>query len=314
MEKIICVTGPTASGKTRLAVELAKLYDGEVLSCDSMQLYRHMNIGTAKPTLDEMQGIPHHMLDVADPAEDFSVGKFVAMADPILGDILRRGKTCILAGGTGLYLDSLIAGRSFAPMPATGRREELEAMAEREGIEAVLRYLRTFDPDSADRLHPSDRKRIIRAAEVYLETGVTITEHNRRTQVQPPKYQAAWLGLTFHDRADLYRRIDRRVELMLESGLWNELEALLALGIPPTATSLQAIGYKELLAARQGLCTEDEAVETLKRESRRYAKRQLTWLRRNERIHWIFQQEPPDFPAVIETARQYLAAFDSSPW
>lgn len=308
MDNIICVVGPTASGKTGLAVELALRLGGEVLSCDSMQLYRRMDIGTASPTREEMRGVPHHMIDVAEPAEDFSVGRYVEMADPILRDILARGKTAVICGGTGLYADSLLSGRTFAPCPSTGRREELETMADEQGIEAVLEYLRTFDPASADRLHPSDRRRIIRAAEVYLETGKTITEHNEETKKLPPKYTAAWIGLDFLDRADLYRRIDRRVELMMEDGLLEEIRALLAEGVPPGATSLQAIGYKEPMAALRGEMTMDEAVAKIQQESRRYAKRQLTWFRRNPAIHWIRQPAEPSLSDTLRDALTYLAA------
>lgn len=298
MNNIICVVGPTASGKTRLSIELCRQYNGEVLSCDSMQIYRGMNIGTAKPTLEEMQGIPHHMIDILDPGESFSVGRYVEMADPILQDILARGKTCVIVGGTGLYVDSLIAGRSFAPFPETGKRQELEALADSRGIEAVIAMLREFDPDSAGRLHPGDRRRIIRAAEVYLETGKTITQHNLETQAIPPKYRPLWLGLDFTHRSELYERIDRRVDEMMAQGLVAEIQALLAAGTPPTATSLQAIGYKEPMAALAGTISMEQAVEAVKQESRRYAKRQLTWFRRNKDIHWIFNQEPVSFSAV----------------
>ena len=228
MPKIICVAGPTASGKTALAVELAKGLGGEVISCDSMQIYRHMDIGTAKPTREEMQGIPHHMIDVADPAEEFSVSRYCQMATPILEDILARGKIAVIAGGTGLYMDSLIRGNDFAPFPATGRRQELEEQADREGMAEMLTWLRSVDPETGDKLHMADRKRIIRALEVYLETGIPISEHNRRTQAVPPKFQASWLGLTFADRTQLYRRIDLRVELMLRQGLLKEIRDLLA--------------------------------------------------------------------------------------
>ena len=305
-QNIICVVGPTASGKTRLAVELALALDGEVLSCDSMQLYRGMDVGTAKPTPEEMRGVPHHMLDVADPAESFSVSRYVEMADPILQDILARGKTCIVAGGTGLYVDSLMAGRSFAPFPETGRRQELEALAREQGIGAVMAILREHDPDSAQRIHPANEKRVIRAAEVFLETGKTITQHNRETAAQPPKYRPLWIGLDFTDRADLYARIDRRVDLMLEQGLLEEIQALLARGVPPTATSLQAIGYKEPMAALREEMTMAEAVETVKRESRRYAKRQLTWFRRNPEVHWIFQTEPVAFARTWQEAEKIM--------
>ena len=306
MNNILCVVGPTASGKTKLSIELTKRYDGEVLSCDSMQIYRGMTIGTAKPTPEEMDGVPHHMIDVADPGEAFSVSRYVEMADPIVQDILSRGKTCVIVGGTGLYVDSLIAGRSFAPFPETGKRQELEAMAEEQGIEAVIELLRTFDPDSAQRLHPSDRRRIIRAAEVWLETGKTITQHNRETQAIPPKYSPLRQGLDFTDRAELYARIDRRVDIMMEQGLIEEIQGLLVGGTPPTATSLQAIGYKEPMAALRGEMTMAEAVDKIKQESRRYAKRQLTWFRRNKDIHWIFNKEPVRFDAVWQQAETFV--------
>ena len=223
MNNIICVAGPTASGKTAFAVELAKLTKGEVVSCDSMQIYKYMDIGTAKPTKEEMEGIPHHMLDVAEPWEDFSVSRYCEMAAPIVDDILARGKTAIIAGGTGLYMDALIRGNSFAPFPSTGRREELEALAEEKGIEAVLSQLRRVDPESAERLHPSDRKRIIRAMEVYLETGETITAHNLKTQALPPRYTPLWFALEDADRQALYNRIDARVDKMLDAGLIREI-------------------------------------------------------------------------------------------
>lgn len=302
MHNILCVVGPTASGKTRLSIALCKQYNGEVLSCDSMQLYRGMTIGTAKPTPEEMQGIPHHMIDVADPGESFSVSRYVEMADPILQDILARGKTCVIVGGTGLYVDSLIAGRRFAPYPETGKRQELEAM----DIERVIELLRRVDPESAARIPPADHKRLIRAAEVYLETGKTITQHNRETQAIPPKYHPLWLGLDFPNRAELYARIDRRVDEMLAQGLMEEIQGLLAAGTPPTATSLQAIGYKEPMAALRGEMTMQEAVEKIKQESRRYAKRQLTWFRRNPDIHWIENKEPVSFEAVWEQTLRIL--------
>ncbi len=301
---ILCVVGPTASGKTRLAVELAKALDGEVLSCDSMQLYRRMNIGTAKPTAAEMQGVPHHMIDVLEPEEPFSVGRYVAMADPILQDILARGKTCVVCGGTGLYVDSLMAGRTFAPFPETGRRQALEDLADQEGVEVLWARLQAVDPESAARLHLSDRRRIIRALEVYEETGMTITQHNRETQAMPPKYRPLWIGLDFKKRAALYGRIDRRVDQMVREGLLEEIGGLLSQGVPPTATSLQAIGYKEPMAALRGETTMEEALEQVKRESRRYAKRQLTWFRRNRDMNWIVQDDPADFQRTwAEAAR-----------
>lgn len=312
MERIVCVVGPTASGKTRLAVELALELDGEVLSCDSMQIYRGLSIGTAAPTAAEMRGVPHHMLGFADPAEDYSVSRFVETAGPILQDILRRGKTAVLCGGTGLYIDSLMAGRSFAPAPSTGRREMLERMADEEGIASVLAYLAAFDPESAARLHPGNRRRIIRAAEIYLETGETITAHDRRTRSQPPRYRGVWLGLDFIKREDLYERINQRVDQMLADGLADEVRALLASGVPRSATCLQAIGYKELIAWLDGAETLEQARDAVARGTRRYAKRQRTWFRRNSDIHWILQSNPPDFSAVLSEARRVLTQFDTA--
>ena len=311
MNNIICVAGPTASGKTALAVELAKELNGEVVSCDSMQVYKYMDIGTAKPTAEEMQGVPHHMLSVAEPGEDFSVSRYCNMATPIIEDILTRGKTAIIAGGTGLYMDSLIRGNAFAPFPSTGMRESLEARADSEGMEKMLALLTQIDPEAASKLHLADRKRILRALEVYYETGHTITQHNRMTQAQPPKFQALWLGLDFEDRADLYRRIDRRVELMLEQGLLEEIKALLAMGIPKKATALQAIGYKEFLSALDGSLSIADAAAQVQQSSRKYAKRQLTWFRRNKQIHWLLRRQDQDLSEILVKARQVLHENDN---
>ena len=311
MNRIICIAGPTASGKTALAVELAKELNGEVVSCDSMQVYRRMDIGTAKPTKEEMQGIVHHMIDVAEPDEDFSVSRYCEMASPIVDDILARGKTAIIAGGTGLYMDSLIRGNAFAPFPATGVRERLEEQADAEGMQAMLRRLQSVDPDSAARLHLSDRKRILRALEVWLETGETITEHNRKTQAIPPKYNPLWLGLDFADRAELYHRIDLRVDIMLEMGLISEIKSLLSSGIPPKCTAMQAIGYKEFVNALNGEETVEKAAEEVKKSSRHYAKRQLTWFRRNPRLHWLTRQTGQKNEEILTAARQIIYDFDS---
>ena len=310
MEKIICVAGPTASGKTKLAVELAKAYDGEVLSCDSMQIYRGMAIGTAAPTLEEMQGVPHHMIGVADPGEDFSVGKYVELAEPVLQDILSRGKTCVVCGGTGLYADSLLLGRSFAPCPSTGMRETLEAEARQSGIEPLLARLKEVDPEAGARLHPSDKRRIIRALEVYLETGETITEHNRRTQAIPPRFTPVWLGLDFEDRQQLYDRIDLRVTKMLEMGLLEEIRELLASGVPEKATAMQAIGYKEFVDALASRETLEAAADQVRQSSRRYAKRQLTWFRRNKAMHWLIREKQTTGEDIFRSARQVLREID----
>ena len=308
MNNIICIAGPTASGKTKLAVELAKMTNGEVVSCDSMQIYRRMDIGTAKPTKEEMQGIPHHMIDVCEPDEDFSVSRYCEMATPIVDDIIARGKTAIIAGGTGLYMDSLIKGNTFAPFPSTGMREKLEAQADSEGMDAMIALLQSIDPEAAQRIH--DRKRIIRALEVYYETGETITEHNRRTQAIPPRYSPLWLGLDFADRQELYSRIDLRVDIMLEQGLVEEIRTLLASGIPAKCTAMQAIGYKEFVAALEGIGTIEEAAEEVKKSSRHYAKRQLTWFRRNKEMHWLTRQAGQSTDKIIEDARRILSEID----
>ena len=311
MNNIICIAGPTASGKTSLSIALAKELDAEIVSCDSMQVYKRMDIGTAKPTAKEMAGIPHHMLSVAEPWEDFSVGKYCSLATPIVDDIIARGKTVIIVGGTGLYMDALIKGNDFAPVPSTGRREELEQLAAEHGIEAVIEQLRAVDPESADRLHPSDQKRIIRAMEVYLETGETITEHNRKTQLIPPRYDPVWFALEDADRADLYTRIDRRVELMLQQGLIAEIQGLLDAGIPEKSTAMQAIGYKEFVDALQGRSSMETATALVQQSSRKYAKRQLTWFRRNPNMHWLIREKEDGFDEILAKARQVLHENDN---
>ena len=310
MNNIICIAGPTASGKTALAVELAKITNGEVVSCDSMQVYKHMDIGTAKPTIDEMQGIVHHMLNVAEPWEDFSVSRYCEMATPIVDDIVSRGKTAIIAGGTGLYMDALIRGNTFAPYPATGMREKLEVQSDSEGMQAMLSLLQTIDPDAASRLHLKDRKRILRALEVYYETGETITEHNRKTQAIPPRYTPIWFALEDESRNSLYARIDQRVDVMLEQGLLAEIQDLLNRGIPEKCTAMQAIGYKEFVAVLNGYCSIEEATNQVKQSSRHYAKRQLTWFRRDPDIHWLRRKDNEKTQEILIRARQILADFD----
>ena len=310
MNNIICIAGPTASGKTALSIALAKELGGEIVSCDSMQVYKRMDIGTAKPTAEEMENIPHHMLSVAEPWEDFSVGKYCDMATPIVDDILARGKTAIIVGGTGLYMDALIRGNAFAPCPSTGCRERLEKLANEEGIEAVIEQLREVDPESAQRLHPSDQKRIIRAMEVYLETGKTITQHNLETQQIPPRYNPVWFALEDADRATLYERIDRRVEEMLRQGLLEEIKSLLKEGVPEKCTAMQAIGYKEFVDVLAGRCSVDFAVQQVQQSSRRYAKRQLTWFKRNTKMNWIIRKPETSAQEIMESARQILRNFD----
>lgn len=310
MNNIICIAGPTASGKTALAVELAKELNGEVISCDSMQIYKRMDIGTAKPTAEEMQGIVHHMIDVAEPEEDFSVSKYCDMAAPILDDIVARGKTAIIAGGTGLYMDSLIKGNDFAPFPTTGHRQRLEKKLEAVGLDVLTAELAAVDSEAAARAQRNPR-RIIRALEVYYETGETITSHNLKTQAIPPRYNPLWLGLDFEPRQLLYDRIDLRVGIMLEMGLEQEIRELLASGINPNCTAMQAIGYKEFVAALDGQCTIEEAADHVRQSSRRYAKRQLTWFRRNQNMHWLTRRDGEGSEEIIARARQVLRNFDN---
>ena len=307
--KIVCVVGPTACGKTTLGVLLAKQFHGEVVSADSMQIYRGMTIGTAAPTEKEMDGVPHHMVAVADPAEQWSAARYAESAIPVIDDILARGKLPILVGGTGLWLDAVVRGHGFAGGHAGGEvRRTLQKRLAEEGIEPLLMELRQVDPAAAERLHPADEKRILRALEVWLETGKTITAHNAETCDLPPRYDAVWIGLRFADREDMKALIDRRVDKMAEEGLVEEVRALLASGLPRDATSLQAIGYKEFLGVLEGTATVEEAVAEVKLRSRQYAKRQLTWLRRNGDIHWIEWEKERDFGRALQVSTEILTA------
>ena len=308
--KILVVSGPTASGKTALAVELALAHNGEVVSADSMQIYRRMDIGTAKPTRAEMRGVPHHMLDVADPEEDFSVARYVELAARCVDDILARGKLPIVAGGTGLYIDSLLSGRTFARFdPDSPLRRELEEELARRGGAALLEELARVDPDTAARLHPNDGKRIVRALEVYRSTGTTLTAHNAMTRSLPPRYSALTLTLAFQRREDMWDRIDRRVDRMMADGLAEEVRALLDSGVPDRCTAMQAIGYKEMAAALRGDGDTARAAEEIKLRSRQYAKRQLTWFRRNPDARWLLWDREPDLSAALQASTKYLSEF-----
>lgn len=290
-EKILVVTGPTATGKTALSVELAKKLGGEIVSADSMQIYRGMDIGTAKVTKAEMQNIPHHMIDIADPSEDYSVSRYVEEADAAVRGILSRGRLPIVAGGTNLYIDSLIAGLDFAEKAEDAAlRERLNKQYDDMGGEAMLEHLRGFDPERAAKLHPGDKRRIVRAVEIYILTGETITRHDEETKKRPKRYDAVKIALTFADRAVLYDRINARVDKMVSDGLFDEVKGLLDSGLSPESTSMQAIGYKEPAAYFRGEMSRDEAIELIKLSSRRYAKRQLTWLRRDTTVLWHEQQ------------------------
>ncbi len=304
---VIVIAGPTASGKTALSIALAKELGGEIVSADSMQVYRGMDIGTAKVTQDEMQGVAHHMIDVAEPSEDYSVSRYVAEADAAVRDILARGRLPIIAGGTNLYIDSLIAGIGFAERAEDAAlRESLNTRYDELGGEAMLEYLRGFDPERASRLHPADKRRIVRAVEVYTLTGQTITQHDEETKKRPKRYDAIKLALSFADRAALYGRINERVDKMVSDGLFDEVRSLLEGGLTPDCTAMQAIGYKEPAAYLRGEMSRDEAVELIKLSSRRYAKRQLTWLRRDDGVWWYLWPEKPDFNAARQASTEYL--------
>ena len=305
--KIVVVCGPTATGKTRLGIELAKQYDGEIVSADSMQVYRRMDIGTAKATAAERAAAVHHMLDVAEPWENYSVARYVEEAARCCEDILSRGKLPILVGGTGLYIDSLVSGRDFADNDGdAGLRDRLSAEYDALGGGEMLLRLKSVDPERAEKLHPGDKRRIVRALEIFQLTGLTITEHDRRTRALPPRYDAARIFLNYEDRADLYARIDRRVDKMAEQGLFAEVQSLLDEGLSARCTAMQAIGYKEPAMALKGEISREEAVALIKQNSRRYAKRQLTWFSREEsalRIRWDHE---PDFEQARRLSTEYL--------
>ncbi len=304
--RLICICGPTASGKTALSVALAKQLHTEIISADSMQIYRGMDIGTAKPTMEERQGVPHHLLDVCEPGEPFSVARYVELADAAAQDILSRGMVPVVVGGTGLYMDSLIECSTFSG-DETDRsvREKYQRMAAEQGNEAVHACLAKVDPEGAGRLHPNNLKRVIRALEVFEQTGMTIDAFNRLHKRPAPKYKALKIAVCPAERQTLYDRIDRRVDQMLADGLLAETQRLLDSGML-TGTAAQAIGYKELLGCLQGSQPLQGCVALLKQRSRNYAKRQLTWLKRDDNIHWIYYNNGEDLSAILQKATEYL--------
>lgn len=306
-KEIIVICGPTASGKTALSVELAKRLDGEVVSADSMQIYKELNIGTAKPDAAERQGIPHHMLDIVSVREEYSVSRYETEAAACVEDILARGRQPIVCGGTGLYINALIHGAGFSCRDDSGRtRAALEGEWERRGGSAMKAELALVDPESAARLHENDRKRILRALEVYRLTGRTITAHNAETRTRPSRYSARFLGVCPADRAVLYQRIDRRVVDMMDRGLLDEVRALDRQGLL-TGTAAQAIGYKELLGVLRGSCSLEEGVAQIQQKSRNYAKRQLTWFRRDPRVQWVAYEKNSSLEQIVEKATNFLA-------
>lgn len=268
-----------------------------MISADSMQVYKGMDIATAKPSKEEMQGVPHHMLDIIDPGESFSVARFKELAQNAADDIIARGKVPVVAGGTGLYIDALVQNTVFVDGGESGVREKLLMRAEEIGTKALYDELKGLDPQTAEKLHINDKKRILRALELYYSTGVTMTEQRELSHLQESKYDFCIFALSAHDRQILYDRINARVDMMLESGLLEEAKAFFKNSSGSTAK--QAIGYKELLPHLEGQVSLKQAAEKLKTETRRYAKRQLSWFRRNENIHWLYIDEK-DAPPLAE--------------
>ena len=321
-KKVLVVAGPTASGKTALSLRLAEQLNGEIVSADSMQIYRGMDIGTAKATPAEQKKVPHHMLDLLEPGQNYSVSRYVEDASAVCEELLSRGKLPVITGGTGLYIDALLAGRAFAGTsaaeggqvsgePGAGRasseglRAALSADFDRLGAEAMWQRLQAVDPQRADRLAPTDRRRIIRALEVYELTGRTISEHDALSRSLPPAYEALYVVLDFAERATLYARIEDRVDRMCRDGLFEETERLLSLGIPDGSTCMQAIGYRQAAQALRGELSREDAVFLIKQATRRYAKRQLTWFRRHREALFL----APDRMAPVELAETAAAAF-----
>lgn len=284
-QAILVIVGPTAVGKTQLSLELAQELTGEIVSADSMQVYRGMNIGTAKPTTAEQQLVPHHLIDIRDPDQVFNAADFVSLAELAIKDIASRGKVPIVSGGTGLYIDALVDGFLFPDSKADPKlRRELRIRASKEP-DALYKELERVDPQSAERLHPNDLRRIVRALEVYYRTGEPISALQQKAAQAEKPYDPLFIGLT-RNRPELYERINQRVDQMLTQGLVEEVKQLIEHD-PHQPTALQALGYKEIVWYLKGNMSLEEAVEILKRDTRRYAKRQLSWFRRNTRIHWF---------------------------
>ncbi len=306
MKKLLIIAGPTASGKTALGITLAKRMNGEIVSADSMQIYRGMDIGTAKATAEEQAAVPHHMLDLLEPGENYSVSRYVEDATAVCEALFERGKQPVVVGGTGLYIDALLAGRNFAGTPDDGSlRKALNEEYERIGGEAMLQRLHAVDADRASRLASTDRRRIIRALEVYHLTGKSISAHDEESRQQPAAYESLYVVLNYSNRAKLYERIEQRVDQMCEDGLFEETERLLNSGVPDESTCMQAIGYRQAAQALRGEITRDEAVAQIKQATRRYAKRQLTWFRRRENALWL----EPDRISTGEMAELVEARF-----
>lgn len=306
MVSAVAIVGPTGVGKTETSVLVAKKLNTEIISCDSMQVYKGMDIGTAKVTPCEMQGVKHYMIDIAEPYESFSVGDYVELAKPILERLSGEGKMPVIAGGTGLYVDSLLNGTEFGEGEKDlTYRTELEGIVQRYGAEYLHNMLEKVDAQSAKAIHPNNIKRVIRALEYYHITGEPISEHNKKTKEKPSPYKACYIGL-IRNRDELYERIDRRVDIMMQNGLVDEVKQIIKKGVNKSHTAMQALGYKEIYDYLKGFSTLDEAVRLIKRDSRHYAKRQMTWFNRNKNIHWINLSEVKDAQKASELCTQII--------
>lgn len=312
--RILAIAGPTASGKTSLSIRLAQRLGGEIVSCDSMQVYRGMNVGTAKPTKEETCGVPHHLIDVAEPDTPFSVAEYVQAAKRAVEDICARGKLPIFCGGTGLYLDSFLRGGFEETSADPALRERLFAYAAQNGVHALHERLRAVDPASADAIHENNVKRVVRALEIYESTGVTKTDSDRRSQEGGSPYRATVIGLHYPDRALLYERIALRVRIMLEDGLLEEARVLDVQGVfLKNSTAAQAIGYKELLGYLHGEESLETAIERLIVATRRYAKRQLTWFRAKDYVQWVDMATASGVRPVEAVVDEVIELFDAVP-
>lgn len=307
LEPLLVIIGPTAVGKTALGIELAKKYNGEIISGDSMQIYRGMDIGTAKPKVEEMAGIPHHMIDILNPDQDFSVAKFQEMVTNLISEIVQRGRLPILVGGTGLYVGSVMDHYDFSEVAEDSVfRQRMEELALTLEPGQLHRQLMQVDPEAAEKLHPNDTRRVIRALEVYHVSGVPISKHQYLHSQRAPKYNLLIAGLTM-DRGRLYNRINQRVDKMMEEGLIQEVQTLLDKGYSPGSQALKGLGYKEIIAYLRGEYDLEEAVRLLKRDTRHFAKRQLTWFRRDQRINWYNVEEYGNISKLAEEIGQKVA-------
>jgi len=305
-EKLFVLTGPTAVGKTSLSIALAKKLGGEIISADSMQIYKYMDIGTAKVKAEEMEDVPHHLIDIVYPDEEFTVSDYQKQATKLIKELNHKGRLPIIVGGTGLYINSLVYELQFAKVPPNEElRQRYEELANSYGNEYLHEKLSRIDEESSQRIHVADRKRIIRALEIYEETGKTMTEYNKNFRKETNKYDLAMVCLNM-DRAQLYERINKRVDLMLNDGLVEEVKEILKMGYDKESVALQGIGYKEIIMYLDGQISLDRTVELIKQGSRNYAKRQLTWFRRDKRIHWVDVGDFDGFEELINYLTKHV--------